>query len=115
MHRNGRARLTAATAATAHQSFPSRCSARKLAVIGPFREESMDASEGLKPLAVAVRSIGRGLGAVFFVLSLVVAFASGHSPRMLVVSLVGLGLAVLIIGNTAVLAWMIEDFAKPRE
>ncbi len=75
----------------------------------------MNASEGLKRLAVAVGWIGRGSGAVFFVLFLIVAFTSGDSSKMAVGSLIGLGLAALIVGATAALTWIIEGFANPRE
>ena len=75
----------------------------------------MNASEDLKRLALAVRWSGRGVGAVFFVLFLVVAFASGKSSSMWDVSLIGLGLAALIVGETAALAWIIKGFVEPRE
>lgn len=75
----------------------------------------MNASEGLKRLAVPVGWIGRGSGPVFFVLFLIVAFTSGDSSKMAVGSLIGLGLAALIVGATAALTWIIEGFAKPRE
>jgi len=75
----------------------------------------MEASEDLERLAVAVRWVGRGSGAGFFMLFLVVAFASGESSKMMVFALTGLGLAPLVVGETALLAWIIEGFVKPRD
>lgn len=75
----------------------------------------MIASEDLKRLAVAVRWVGRGSGACCFILFLVVAFASGESSKMMAVALTGLGLAPLIVGETAVLAGIVEGFVTPRD
>jgi len=75
----------------------------------------MGASEDLTRLAVAVRWVGHGSGAILLILSLVTAFASGESSKMLVLALTGLGLAPLVVGETAALAWIIEGFLKFRD
>lgn len=75
----------------------------------------MTPSEDLKRLAVAVRWVGRGSGVIFFLLFLVTAFASGESAKMMALSLTGLVLAPVVLGETAVLAWIIEGVVTHRD
>lgn len=73
----------------------------------------MNASEGLKRIAIAVRWIGLGLGLLVLGLSIWLA-SGGHDAAMTVVVIGVLGFAIFA-GAGYVIGWIIEGFSASRE
>lgn len=76
----------------------------------------MNASEGTKRIAIAIRWLGDGFGGLFVLIGFgsVIAGAIGAGGEILTLGILALVFGGLVIGGGRIVSWIIKGFAESK-